>query len=121
MYSRPQNYRYTGNVNLPQNYSGNAFLKNADNTDESAEDTPHIDSNDENKDEINAEKAEPDSQETISLLPKNGLKLRSSSLFGNKKGFGSEELLIIAIILLLFDSDENDDLFLFLIFLLFIG
>jgi hypothetical protein len=59
--------------------------------------------------------------EEASLLSKRGSGLRLGSLFGKDGGIGTEELLILALILLLADgSDGFDDLILFLVLLFFI-
>ena len=120
MYARPQNYRYTGDVRLPQNYSGNTFRQSEEEKDEEKAEpiSTEIISEEGKSEAQDGQKAE--AREVGSLLPKPNFKL--GSLFGNnKKGVGTEELLIIALILLLADGDENNDLILFLILLLFIG
>ena len=126
MYSRPQPYRYAGDVRLPQNYSGNTFRRDEEDEDPQKEDTVE-----EKVEELREDLSEKASKEdenakkdtvTASLLPKSSFKLRLGSLFGNgKKGIGTEEFLIIALILLLSDNNENDDLILLLILLFFIG
>jgi len=114
MYSRPQNYRYPNGVRLPENYGGSTFRDRTDEKDE-----PHQEENIEDK-PINDPEPTNDGAQTAALLPKAGFKLRLGSLFGNNKGIGTEELLILALVLLLADTDGNDDLILFLILLFFI-
>lgn len=112
MYVRPQNYKYPSGMRLPENYSGNTFRE------------PIYEEAHEEK-EITEEKSEnpkqdADTAETSALLPqKEGFSLRLGSLFGDK-GIGSEELLILALILLLADSEDGQDLVLFLVLLFFI-
>ncbi len=121
MYVKPQNYRFpAGGVRLPQNYSGNAFG------------TAQSNSADENVDiQEQVEEAQPDTSPTeeitasaepaakrAGLLKESGFHLRLGSLLGGK--FGTEEFLILAMILLLADGDDNDELILFLILLFFI-
>ena len=121
MYSRPQNYRYTGDVRLPQNYGGNAFWQqNEQKSPPSHEEDLTPSATDES--ELEEAISPRETSATDSLLPKPSFKLRLGSLLGNnKKGIGTEELLIMALILLIADGDGNDDLILFLIFLLFVG
>ena len=114
MYVRPQNYRYPTGVRLPENYSGNTFRQPPEAVSEEAEAAAVEPETVEKKEEAD------ESIETAALLPrKEGFGLRLSSLFGGK-GIGSEELLILALILLLADSEGNDDLILFLVLLFFI-
>ena len=112
MYSRPPNYRYPSGMRLPDNYSGSTFREQAKETNEPKreEDIPAKESTQEQEEKVQA----------ASILPKAGFKLRLGSLFGNNRGIGSEELLILALVLLLADTDGNDDLILFLILLFFI-
>ena len=112
MYVRPQNYKYPSGMRLPENYSGNTFRE------QSQEENQEEEVIEEVKEEI--KEASPDTTQTAALLTqKEGFGLRLGSLFGNK-GIGSEELLILALILLLADSDGCDDLVLFLVLLFFI-
>ena len=120
MYSRPQNYRYTGDVRLPQNYGGNAFRQQSEQKDPPSHEE-YLTSSATDETEHEEALSPREASAADSLLPKPSFKLRLGSLFGNKKGFGTEELLILALILLIADADENDDLILFLIFLLFVG
>lgn len=109
MYARPSGYRYPSqSLRVPSNYSGNTFRE------EEREETPV---------KAQEEALPTESEETVesSLLSKRGFGLRLGSLFGKGGGIGTEELLILALILLLADgSDGFDDLILFLLLLFFI-
>ena len=105
MYVRPQGYRYSGEVRLPENYSGNTFRE------------PPLIESDVAEQENEHNEAEPASLPSESTPAS---KLHLGSLFGGKGGIGTEELLILALVLLLSDGESNDDLMLFLILLLFI-
>ena len=109
MYVRPQNYKYSPDIRLPENYSGNTFR-------ELPEDNPE-----EIQDEVTLPLIENAPQEAeavpTSAPHKESFGLRLGSLF---KGIGSEELLILALILLLADSESNDEIILFLAILLFV-
>ena len=62
-----------------------------------------------------------DQAEQASLLSPRPFRLRLGSILGKKNGIGTEELLILALILLLSDNDDGfDDLILFLALLFFI-
>ena len=123
MYYRSQGYRYPKNMRIPINYGGNAF-SNAEITDtveiaseaSTQEDTsteamteipdiPHESSSD-----TTDEKAAP----AASLFGGIG----SSPLFGGR--IGSEELLILALVFLLSDTDADSDIIWLLLLLLFI-
>ena len=106
MYVRPPSYKYPSGMRLPENYSGNTFR-----------DQPQEESQEEEA--ATATKVEDSAQTAALLTQKSGFGLRLGSLFGNK-GIGSEELLILALILLLADSDGSEDLVLFLVLLFFI-
>lgn len=111
MYVRPQpqNYKYSQEVRLPENYGGSTFR-------EAPQEPPTQETVDEmTETEQTAEAVE--AKEAV-LPASSPLKLRLGSLFGGK--IGTEEILILALILLLCDSEENDDLVLFLILLFFI-
>ena len=95
---------------MPENYSGNTFRE-----------PPLLEPDDE---EEQLEQPTESTEETAPVsLPTDSApaqKLHLGSLFGGKGGIGTEELLILALVLLLFDGESNDDLVLFLILLLFI-
>ena len=122
MYSRYPNYRFSGGVRVPNNYSGNAFKEK----EEQPPDTLTYNTT------ADAERAvteipEPPAEETAdsspvmkekntpSLLP---FKFNFGKLLPN--GFGSEELILLGLIILLSSSEKSDDILLFLILLLFI-
>ena len=119
MYVRPQNYRYTSEVRLPENYSGNTFREPMISDSQISESNSVEDSDDAS--DIADLPEERKDDKTAALLPRSNFKLRLGSVFGGEKsGIGTEELLILALILLLANGNENDDLTLFLILLLFI-
>ena len=128
MYSRYPNYRFSGAMRVPENYSGNVF-KPSESVDVSEEsDTEST------FDEVEAKGAEEASLPAMSTEAENleretkpaskGFKLPAfnfdiRSLFSGK--FGIEELLIIGLILLISKNDTDDDIILLLALLLFIG
>ena len=119
MYSRYPNYRF-GGIKIPENYSGNAFSESREPTVEMPEATmPEVPA--ESVEEIApapAVSVSADVGEPRRRLPF-GFKFDLGGLFSG--GFGFEELLIIAIILLVSQNDSGDELILFLALLLFIG
>lgn len=127
MYVRPPNYRYPPSVRVPENYGGSAFREPPQpvvNTTEVPEDAQGKQILAE--EELAASAAEPkeesEKSEQASLLSPHGFHLRLGSLFGKDRGIGTEELLIIALIILLADNDSGnfDDLILMLALLFFI-
>ena len=112
--SRPQK-----NINIPLNYSGNAFFRSHDT--EAAPPPPS-----EPTEEINAEVSCESSEVKTSELPvfceKEGKD--SGGLFGllggGSRGIGFEELLILGLIFLISQNDSRDDLSLLLLLLLFV-
>jgi len=112
MYARPGGARYRAPVQIPQNYSGNAFAphheelpiptdqphEKASETDHTTKDTP-----------ISPPK---------SILPSLPFRFDLKHLFSG--GIGTEELLILGLILLLMGGDGCDDIILLLILLFFI-
>ena len=123
MYSRYPNYRF-GGIKIPENYSGNAFSEPpSEEIEQSAEQVA--------PEEPTAlasapEARAPDTDESVSAsltrqkrrLPF-GFNFNLGRLFSG--GFGFEELLLIALILLVSQNDSGDDLILFLALLLFVG
>jgi hypothetical protein len=136
MYYRSQGYRYPRSVQIPVNYSGNAFLEKDGND--------NNDNNDVNNDGIEIDPAEAQKSSaleseaqigTVSLedqpsedsveASKSTDTIPSASAF---KGFGSsllshigsEELLILALVFLLSDTDTENDVIWLLLLLLFI-
>lgn len=125
MYVRPPNYRYPNSVRVPDNYAGNAFRPPSEPElpapDEPKEELTSADEVVEPMLEAKSESAEKDNVQA-SLLEPRGFRLRLNSLFGKGGSIGTEELLILALILLIADGDGDsfDDLILFLALLLFI-
>ena len=121
MYSRYPNYRFSGAMRVPDNYSGNAF-----NASESSsineerelprEEAPPIES-------VAEQPSEPETVEASKPIDKKfrlpAFNLDIGRLFSGK--FGIEELLIIGLILLISKNDTDDDIILLLALLLFIG
>ncbi len=126
MYVRPPNYRYPPSVRVPENYGGSAFREppqSVVNTPQPTESAPEQQPLPEEELAIptTEQKEESEKSEQASLLSPHGFRLRLGSLFGKDRGIGTEELLILALILLLADNDEGfDDLILFLALLFFI-
>ena len=120
MYYRSQGYRYPKDMHIPINYGGNAFsdTEQADTAEDTsiksnADDTSIeaiAEISDAKESNTNEEKAAP----TSSLLSSLG----SGSLFGGR--IGSEELLILALVFLLSDTDADSDIIWLLLLLLFI-
>ena len=120
MYVRPQNYRYSNPVRVPDNYAGNAFRHSPE---------PETSAAETNAQEVVEPILEPNAEPTpekeavsVSSKEDRGFRLRLGSLFGKNGNIGTEELLILALILLLADgeSDSFDDVILFLVLLFFI-
>ena len=111
--SRPQK-----NINIPLNYSGNAFFRSH----ETGAAPPPL----EPSEEINTEGSREGAEVKTSGLPvfceKEGKD--SSGLFGllggGSRGIGFEELLILGLIFLISQNDSRDDLSLLLLLLLFV-
>ncbi len=131
MYSRYPNYRFSGGVKVPDNYSGNAF-KPSDTPEEEIVGTDsslsHSETVSESEEDsalaVAAEsKAEPESVETFKRGGKGiafpNFKFNIGRIFSG--GFGFEELLIIGLILLISQNGADDDIILLLALLLFIG
>lgn len=118
MYVRPPSYRYQAPMRVPENYSGNVFnQKGAEEVKEAIDRTVPT------PEKLTEPTESVTEQVTPALLGGNGFRLRLPSLFGKDNGIGSEELLILALILLLSDaggSESFDDLILFLVLLFFI-
>lgn len=123
MYSRYPNYRF-GGIKIPENYSGNAF---SEATEKAAEQGAYDDVPEsvEEASEVTA-KVAPEDEKSVSaaLLDRKkrlpfGFNFNLGRIFSG--GFGFEELLLIAIILLVSQNDSGDELILFLALLLFVG
>jgi hypothetical protein len=117
MYARPSGYRYPNQpLRVPDNYGGNAFRESKESDEAEKQEI-------EASAEVISREEAPKGEQTeeASLLSKRGFGLRLGSLFGKGGSIGTEELLILALILLLADgSDGFDDLILFLVLLFFI-
>ena len=123
MYSRYPNYRF-GGIKIPENYSGNAFSEATEKASEQGayDDVPE---SIEEASEVTA-KVAPEDEKSVSaaLLDRKkrlpfGFNFNLGRIFSG--GFGFEELLLIAIILLVSQNDSGDELILFLALLLFVG
>lgn len=122
MYSRYPNYRFSGGVKVPSNYSGNAFkekeelLSDAVTYDTSIAEKQTLSELHENiTEETNCPSPSEKEKSSSPLLP---FRFNFSKLLPN--GFGSEELILLGLIILLSSSEKSDDILLFLILLLFI-
>ena len=128
MYSRYPNYRFKENIKIPENYSGNAFA-----TELPSEDSPsRIERSEESAEQVTLLQGTVEDTRDVptpafSPLPKED-KRRRKAPFGFhfdigrlfSGGFGFEELLIIALILLVSQNEAQDDIVLFLAILLFV-
>ena len=111
--SRPRYDRYSNPINLPENYSGNAFSA------KEQESVPDIQEEFQENIVSNENESEKEEREVISMSKKNErFKIDVGHLF--RGGIGIEELLIIGLILLIAQSEDNDDIILLLALLLFI-
>ena len=143
MYSRYPNYRFAGGVRLPENYSGNAFVqagKDKADTAEKVSAEPSavpldaietgresaIESAVEQEARENGE-ATYESERTAEVMKplqkrvrRPAFKFDIGRIFSG--GFGFEELLIIALILVISQGESEDDVIVLLLaLLLFIG
>ncbi len=127
MYSRYPNYRF-GGIKIPENYSGNAFSEPTEvevASDEVAEEVEAVETveAEEAKEKIEAVKTSEDSVSASLARSRRGLpfgfKFDLRRLFSG--GFGFEEILLIAVILLVSQNDSGDELILLLALLLFVG
>ena len=118
MYSRQPMGRFPKGMRVPENYSGNAFsprssiISDDQETEEGVQptDVPNVSSESESSAQTNDRSAD--------IRP--AFKLDLGRFFSGNRGFGMEEFLIIALILLLAQNDSGDDTLIFLILLLFI-
>ncbi len=118
--SRPRYQRYTSEISVPENYSGNAFR------DEPAEKEEKNESVDNEIADV-PKKVEEKSDEELAVMSAPQKKRGRGASFGLdisrlfKGGIGFEELLILGLILLVSQDDGNDDVVLLLALLLFVG
>ena len=132
MYSRYPNYRFSGGVRVPENYSGNAFSPAEEGkkeivieeipAEESAEQpatetvaTPSTDTESKENAEESREVFRPNKKGI--RFPGFGFDI--GRIFSGR--FGFEELLLIALILLISQNGADDDIILMLAILLFVG
>ncbi len=112
MYARqPPTTRISRPMQIPSNYSGNAF---------SAKEEPPVPPEEEAdpSEPVAKKESEPKESAPVSMTPK-----LIGNLFGKGNrsfGLGSEELLLLGVILLISQNDSRDDLLLLLILLLFL-
>ncbi len=130
MYSRYPNYRFSGGVRVPNNYSGNAFRQREAPTEDTERPPEELPREEENRERTAAEEREADLKEErrekqlpiVSYPSKEEHSLPRLS-FGKSllSDIGSEELLLLALIFILSSSEDRDDITLFLILLLFVS
>ena len=117
MYTRSPTSDRSRDLHIPRNYSGNAFAPPQEEIAEvmGVEETtiPADAPSPPSAEESSPEQAAP----AAKLFPSLGISSRISRIFGN---LGTEELLILGVILLLAGNEGTDDLLLLLILLLFI-
>ena len=121
--SRPRVRRFTSEIEVPENYSGNAFREEPER--ENAVEKPVFDG----ADSIEADNAVKETAPVLSLgsdkkkgesaSQKGGFGFDLSRFFGG--GIGYEELLILGLILLVAQNEGNEDILLLLVLLLFVG
>ena len=123
MYYRSQGYRYPRGVQIPVNYGGNAFAQakesdveesSAENVEDNSLESESYDSNKEQAATCEQEAPQDGDTAPASLFQSLG----SKSLFGGR--IGSEELLILALVFLLSDTDSDNDIIWLLLLLFFI-
>ena len=115
MYYRHQGYR-GGNMSVPPNYGGNAFTDTPEKLSES-QIPPDDASSEESQILQSSTEQEPSTQIAQEPAEEVGLFKKNSFLSGK---IGSEELLLLAVIFLISDSEGSDDILWLLILLLFI-
>lgn len=115
MYYRHQGYR-GGNMSLPPNYGGNTFAEKEEQTEDSQSKSDDS-ASEEARDPIEPTIQDPPAQFASEPAEEAGL-FKKNSFLGGK--IGSEELLLLAVIFLISDSEGSDDILWLLILLLFI-
>ncbi|MBO7303286.1 MAG: hypothetical protein J6U68_03775 [Clostridia bacterium] len=107
-YYRSQGYRYPQEIHVPSNYGGSAFS--------SEEEThePKESAIEATAEELEVEEEKPRKDAPASLFKS----LSPPSLLGGK--IGTEELLILAVILIISDSEGSGDIIWILLLLLFV-
>ena len=125
MYSRYPNYRFSGGVKIPDNYSGNAFKPSDAEEDMDVAESVGINESDTESEEslAVAERAEKAGDVAASCTPRRspfgGLKFNVGRMFSG--GIGFEELLILGLIIMLSRNENESDIVLLLGLLLFCG
>ena len=124
MYTRPPTQGGSRGMRIPRNYSGNAFAPTPQEPtlaeEPAAEDlSPPLPASEEVQ-QSSAERDPPPSENAkpvSALFPSPSFRIKPTGLL---ERFGSEELLILGLILLLSGSDSSNDLLLLLLVLLLV-
>ena len=126
MYARqPPQGRFPRPIQLPNNYSGNAFSTEPIDSTEPLQEPDEPKAGEEPKEirnQAESDKKEEPSLSTGKLFPSPGFRLDLGRLFRSDRGagLGMEDLLLIGLILLISQGETKDDLLLLLLLLLFI-
>lgn len=115
--------KFPRSVQVPQNYSGNAFRAQEEQVPEARLDEAEIGQNEaaESPPCENDFLADSVPEKSASSLPSLGFRLDMGRRFRRQGGFlGTEELLILGLILLVASGEENDGVALLLLLLLFV-
>ena len=120
MYSRYPNYRFSGGVKIPDNYSGNAFKQVQ--TEPETEEISAAQVSEERETENDTLPIQENEGAVPSAVSARrpllgGLKFNFGRIFSG--GIGFEEILIIGMILLLMQDNSDDDIILLLLLILF--
>ena len=120
MYSRYPNYRFSGGVKIPDNYSGNAFKQVQ--TEPETEEISAAQVSEERETENDTLQIQENEGAVPSAVSARrpllgGLKFNFGSIFSG--GISFEEILIIGMILLLMQDNSDDDIILLLLLILF--
>ena len=128
MYYRSQGYRYPKDVRIPINYSGNAFSESNDANinEEPDQSIIELQPESESKYEPRIQHESTESSKDTEEASESSDSTPAASLFNNLgknslfSKIGSEELLILALVFLLSDTDSDNDIIWLLLLLLFI-
>ena len=116
--SRPRVRRFTSEIEVPENYSGNAFRE-----EQIDEKLPNEETETSADRKVVAEESvpalAPSVQEKSRADKKAPFRFDIGRFFGGSIGF--EELLILGLILLVAQNEGNEDILLLLVLLLFVG
>lgn len=119
MYYRSQGYPFKKEINLPPNYGGNAFFEDKSKVIEEKEVlTESLKEEKESTQEFFESTYEDPPTETNSEPTAEAGIFKRDSFLGGK--IGTEELLLLAVIFLISDSEGSDDILWLLILLLFV-